>query len=175
MRAIAATAARIVALSNGLAAALVLTIFSAMAVQVVSRYVFNSSVFWADDVAIWGMAWLVMLACVGLCFDWKHIHVPALVNALPVRPRQLTIMLSQALTLGLLVALAWYGFQVVGGTFHRVSPGLGLSTRWFKLAIPFCALLSAIVVAARLAADFFAWRRGDHAHFAGYGQSGSAD
>jgi TRAP-type C4-dicarboxylate transport system permease small subunit len=175
MRAIETIAVRIVALSNGLAAVLVLMIFSAMAVQVVSRYVFNSSVFWADDVAIWGMAWLVMLACVGLCFQWKHIHVPALVNALPAGIREWFIMLSRALTLGLLIALVWYGFDVVSGSFHRVTPGLGWSTRWFKLAIPFCALLSAIVVAARLMTDFSAWRRGDRAHFASYGSSGSVD
>ena len=175
MRALEAIALRIVALSNGLAAALVLMIFSAMAVQVVSRYVFNSSVFWADDVAVWGMAWLVMFACVGLSFEWKHIHVPAIVNALPKGLREWSIMFSRAVSLALLIVLVWYGFQVVGGSFHRVTPGLGWSTRWFKLAIPFCALLSAIVLAARLAADFLAWRRGDLGHFAGYGSSGSVD
>jgi hypothetical protein len=64
---------------------------------------------------------------------------------------------------------------VVSGGFHRVAPGLGLSTRWFKLAVPLCAALSAVVLAARLLQDLLAWSRGDHAHFASYGQSGSVD
>jgi C4-dicarboxylate transporter DctQ subunit len=137
-------------LSNGLAAALVLAIFGVMAAQVVNRYVFNSSFFWADEAAVWGMAWLVMLACAGLCYDWKHIHVPALVVALPRPLREWAIILSRALTFLFLLVLVWYGFQVVSGGFHRVAPGLGLSTRWFKLAVPLCAALSAVVLAARL-------------------------
>jgi TRAP-type C4-dicarboxylate transport system permease small subunit len=110
-----------------------------------------------------------------LCQDWKHIYVPAVMVALPARLRDPLIILSRAVTLGFLLVLAWYGYEVVVNGFHRVAPGLGLSTRWAKLAIPACALLSALVLVVRVAEDFAAWRRGDRRHFDGYGADASVD
>jgi TRAP-type C4-dicarboxylate transport system permease small subunit len=175
MSMIRSAASRLVALCNILAAGIVLVVFAVLTLQVVSRYGFNTSFFWADEVALWGLAWLVMLACIGLCQDWKHIYVPAVLIALPGRLRDPLIILSRTVTLGFLLLLAWYGYDVVANGFHRVAPGLGLSTRWVKLAIPACALLSALVLIVRVAEDVAAWRRGDRRHFDHYGADASVD
>ncbi len=165
----------VVAVCNALAAVIVLVVFAVLTLQVVSRYGFNTSFFWADEVALWGLAWLVMLACVGLCQDWKHLYVPGVVIALPARLRDPLIIVSQLVTLAFLLLLAWYGYEVVMSGFHRVTPGLGLSTRWVKLAIPACALLSALAMLVRIAEDLGAWWRGDRGHFDGYGADASVD
>jgi len=170
-----ALAARVVTAANVLAGAVTVAIFLVMAAQVVSRYVFNVSLFWADELAVWGLAWLVMLACVGLAWDWRHVHVPMVLLALPERVRIPMIMFSKAATVAFLLVLVWYGAEVVYGGFHRTAPGLGLSTRWFKLAVPASAALMSFVLIAAVLRDLAAWRRGDARHFAGYGRDEAAE
>jgi len=170
-----AFAARVVTAANVLAGAITVGIFLVMAAQVVSRYGFNTSLFWADELAVWGLAWLVMLACVGLAWDWRHVHVPMVLLALPERARIPMILLSKAATVAFLLVLVWYGAQVVTGGFHRTAPGLGLSTRWFKLAVPASAALMSFVLVAALLRDLAAWRCGDTRHFRGYGRDEGAE
>lgn len=163
-------AERVVLLADVLAGAVTVGIFAVMAAQVVSRYVFNSSLFWADELAVWGLGWLVMLACIGLAWQGRHVQVPMLLLATPMRVRAPLIVLSRLLTIGFLVLLAWYGWQVFDSGFHRTSPGLGLSTRWLKLAIPVSASLMALVVAIAVAEDVAALRRGDRSRFERWGR-----
>lgn len=163
-------AERIVAVANVLAAAVTVVIFAVMAAQVVSRYGFNSSLFWADELAVWGLGWLVMLACVGLAWQGRHVQVPMLLLATPMRVRAPLIVLSRLLTIGFLLLLAWYGWRVFDAGFHRVSPGLGLSTRWLKLAIPVSAALMSVVLAIAVSLDLAALRRGDTARFERWGR-----
>lgn len=168
-------AERFVAIINLLAGTLIAGIFIVMAIQVVSRYGFNASIFWADDVAVWGLGWLVMLACVGLAWDWRHVHVPMVLLALPRRVRIPLIIFSKTVSIAFLLLLLWYGVQVFMGGFHRTSPGLGLSTRWLKLAIPVSAALMTFVLAIAVARDVAAWRSGKEEHFSGYGRDESPD
>jgi TRAP-type C4-dicarboxylate transport system permease small subunit len=163
-------AERIVLLADVLAGAVTVGIFVVMAAQVVSRYVFNSSLFWADELAVWGLGWLVMLACVGLAWHGRHVQVPMVLLATPLRVRVPLIVLSKVLTVAFLLLLAWYGWQVFDAGFHRRSPGLGISTRWLKLAIPVSASLMALVVAIATAHDLAAWRRGDRSRFERWGR-----
>jgi TRAP-type transport system small permease protein len=168
-------AGRLVTLTDLLAATVTAVIFVVMAAQVVSRYGFNSSLFWADELAVWGLGWLVMLACVGLAWEWRHVHVPMVLLALPLRWRAPMIVFSKVVTLAFLLVLLWYGVQVFMAGFHRTAPGLGLSTRWLKLAIPVSAALMSVVIGLAVLRDLVALRSGDLRHFARYGPEGSAD
>lgn len=166
----ARVAERIVLLADVLAGVVTVGIFVVMAAQVVARYVFNSSLFWADELAVWGLGWLVMLACIGLAWQGRHVQVPMLLLAMPLRVRVPLILLSKLLTIGFLVLLAWYGWQVFDSGFHRTSPGLGISTRWLKLAIPVSASLMALVVAIAVVQDLAGLRRGDRSRFERWGR-----
>jgi C4-dicarboxylate transporter DctQ subunit len=162
---------RLVTVVNVLAAAVTVLIFLGMGAQVIARYVFASSLFWADDFAVWCLAWLVMLGSVSLAWEWRHVHVPMLVKAFPTRVRVPLIILSKAITLVFLVMMVWYGTQVFFGAFHRNAVSLGgISTRWFKLAIPLSMALMAVLVAIAVVRDLVDWRKGNVAAFDGYGR-----
>lgn len=95
--------------------------------------------------------------------------------ALPRRVRIPLIIFSKTVSIAFLLLLLWYGVQVFMGGFHRTSPGLGLSTRWLKLAIPVSAALMTFVLAIAVARDVAAWRSGKEEHFSGYGRDESPD
>lgn len=158
------------AVTNALAAIATALLLAAMGAQIVARYVFNSSLFWVDDFATWSLAWLVMLASIRLAWEWRHVHVPLFVAAIPLPLRVPLIVLSKVATIAFLGLMVWYGIEVVAAGFHRTSPGLGLSTRWFKLAIPASMALMVLVVAVSVGRDVAAWRRGEATAFERYGR-----
>jgi TRAP-type C4-dicarboxylate transport system permease small subunit len=70
-----------------------------------------------------------------------------------------------------LALIVYYGIQVFQARFHRISPTLGLSTRWEKLALPVGAALMLWVGVLQIVLDVRAWLAGDVAHFSSYGDS----
>jgi TRAP-type C4-dicarboxylate transport system permease small subunit len=65
--------------------------------------------------------------------------------------------------------IAYYGVQVVLGTFHRSSQVTGVNTRWIKLAVPIGACLMTLFALQCAAADIRRWRRGEMDYFRDYG------
>lgn len=151
--------------------AMVVAMFVVMLASIVFRYVLNDSLLWSDELLVWGLVWIVLLGSVGVMASWRHVYVPVAVLALPIRARIPVVILSKILTLIFIAMLVYYGMQVFGARFHRVSPTLGLSTRWEKLAVPVGSALMLLVGVLHVVLDVRAWRAGDEAHFSAYGDS----
>jgi TRAP-type C4-dicarboxylate transport system permease small subunit len=118
---------------DGLAAVAVALLIVIMLAQVVSRYVFSSSLEWADELALLAMIWAVLIGAVGVTRRSEHIHVSVFYNKLP-RPLRITaIILARLLTIAAFLALAWYAYHVLANGFHRRSTVTGLSVWWGKL------------------------------------------
>ena len=67
--------------------------------------------------------------------------------------------------------IVYYGIEVFASRFHRISASLEISSRWEKLSMPVGAALMLWVGILQIALDIRAWRTGDLAHFAAYGDS----
>jgi TRAP-type C4-dicarboxylate transport system permease small subunit len=147
------------------------TIFAVMLAQVYFRYVVNSSLLWSEELAVWCLAWLVFIGAVGLVRDWRHVHVPLGLLALPVRVRMPAIILSKVLSILFLAMLVYYGVAVFNAGISRISPVLGISSKWAKLAIPIGAGLMLVLATSSAVADCRAWLAGRREHFAAYGRS----
>ncbi|MGC9371504.1 MAG: TRAP transporter small permease [Paracoccaceae bacterium] len=96
-------------------------------VNVVMRYVFNSSLIWGLEVTLVLFAWLVLF---GISYAFKvtaHLGVDAVVNAVAPRPRRVLSLLAVAACLvyaGLLMKGAW--------DYWAPFAGLDATTgRWF--------------------------------------------
>lgn len=161
----------IVRTADALTIAVMVAVFAVMVVGVVFRYGLNASLIWSDDFLIWGLVWIVMLGSVGVLASWRHVYVPVAVLALPLRARIPVLILSKLLTIAFLVFVVVVGFSVFNGTFHRTSLGLGLSTRWMKLALPVGAGLMCVVGVIQVWTDVRAWLRNDVEHFSNYGDA----
>ena len=124
---------------------LTLLVLLVMLAQVFFRYVLNSSLQWSEELAVWGMVWMVFVGSVLLVRRSEHISITTLVRLVPSPARPYLIIFNKAAMLVFLVIIGYYGVEVFGGTFHARSPSIGLSTRWIKLAIPTGAVLMAVV------------------------------
>ncbi|MDW4496738.1 TRAP transporter small permease [Sulfitobacter sp. D35] len=96
-------------------------------VNVVMRYVFNSSIIWSLEVVATLFAWLVIF---GISYGVKkttHLGVDALTNVLPDRPRRIAAILAA----GICVI---YALLLMKGAWDYWAPFAGLdvtSGRWF--------------------------------------------
>ena len=146
---------------------LTLLVLLVMLAQVFFRYVLNSSLQWSEELAVWGMVWMVFVGSVLLVRRSEHISITTLVRLAPLRVRPYLVVFNKAAGLVFLVIVGYYGFEVFGGTFHAKSPSIGLSTRWIKLAIPVGAVLMAVVAVHAIADDL---RRLANRDFASFGE-----
>lgn len=135
------------------AAVIVAAVFSVMLIQIWFRYVLNSSLLWSEEIALFGLIWMVFFGAVALMRDWAHVNIPVFVMILPPLPRAVAVIAAKSVTLLFLIFLVWNGFDVFGASFQRMSPMLGISTKWAKLAIPVGALLMAVLVICLIAND----------------------
>jgi C4-dicarboxylate transporter DctQ subunit len=96
-------------------------------VNVVLRYVFNSSLIWGLEVTLILFAWLVLL---GMSYAVKvtaHLGVDAVINMLPLRPRKAMALLAAALCV-------LYAVLLLKGAWDYWAPFAGLNQtggRWF--------------------------------------------
>ena len=75
--------------------------------NVISRYVFNSALLWADEITVFAMmvlAWLGAVAC-----GWRNadIRMDILSNRMPRRLQHLNHILQQAIIAALCLWVAW--------------------------------------------------------------------
>ena len=146
---------------------LTLLVFVVMLGQVIFRYVLNSSLQWSEELAVWGMVWMVFIGSVLLMRRWEHISITTLVRYAPLKVRPFLVIFNKAAALVFLVIVGYYGIEVFAGSFHAKSPSIGLSTRWIKLAIPTGAVLMAVVAAYAIADDLRRLIRRDFESFGG--------
>ena len=96
-------------------------------VNVVLRYVFNSSLIWGLEVTLILFAWLVLL---GVSYGVKvtaHLGVDALTNLLPEGPRRVLVLIAAAICI-------IYTFLLLKGAWDYWAPYAALdrtSGRWF--------------------------------------------
>ena len=146
---------------------LTLLVFIVMLGQVIFRYVLNSSLQWSEELAVWGMVWMVFIGSVLLMRRWEHISITTLVRYAPLTVRPLLVVFNKMAAFAFLVIVGYYGIEVFAGSFHAKSPSIGLSTRWIKLAIPTGAVLMAVVAAYAIADDLRRLIRRDFESFGG--------
>lgn len=126
-------------------AILMATITLVLVADVAGRYIFNSPIMWAPELAVFAFVWLVYLGAVDVSLCRSHIAVDALTDLLPGRVQAAITAVVQLLTVALLTYLAWYGLQYfLNGNFTSL-PTLGISQRYTELAIPVGATGMALV------------------------------
>ncbi len=100
-------------------------------VNVILRYVFNSSLIWGLEVVLILFAWLVLF---GVSYGVKvnaHLGVDALTNLMPRRPRRLVALIAGALCIT-------YAFLMLKGAWDYWAPFAELpptTGRWFPTGI----------------------------------------
>jgi TRAP-type C4-dicarboxylate transport system permease small subunit len=112
--------------------------------NVVSRYLFNHSLVWVEELTQYQMIWIAWLGAGLALREGRHVAVDLLEDALPEGARRILRGAIALTMLAFLLALGWYGTQIVAFSWNQETPMLGIRTGIPYLGIPIGALLCAL-------------------------------
>ena len=146
-----------------------LTMMSAIViVQVFSRYIFNFSFVWAEELVRYMMIWMVMIGSALVQIKNEHIRIDFFPILAGPRGRRIMEIFFRLCTLALLAIITYKGFKV--SYFNRLfeSSGLRINMVWPTLAIPLGAILIGSYTLVGLVTDgiqLFTWPKERLAEF----------
>jgi TRAP-type C4-dicarboxylate transport system permease small subunit len=118
-------------------AVMVLLVF----MNVVSRYIFNHSIIWAEEVSQYLMVWVAFLGAGLALRQGRHVAVEMLQDRLPPTARRMTRHLVALLLIVFMGILTVLGFQFAHFAWDQETPVLNIPLGIPYLAVPIGALL----------------------------------
>jgi TRAP-type C4-dicarboxylate transport system permease small subunit len=119
-------------------------------VQVVLRYVFGSSFFWAEEVILFAFTWIIFLAAAVNLERGAHFGVDVLVNVFPRMGRQIVQALMQLGIGVILCVFVWVGFRFAVGAWVQESDILRVPKSVLYISLPLAACLMLLAVVRNL-------------------------
>lgn len=116
--------------------ALMATMALLVFVNVVSRYVFNYSIIWVEELTQYQMIWIAYLGAGLALREGRHVAVDTLQDLLPARLQRLVRLLIWSAIAVFLVTLTILGFQIAAFTWNQETPVMNVPTGLPYLAIP---------------------------------------
>lgn len=86
-------------------------------IQVIMRYVFQSSLTWSEEMARYMFVWLVYFSVSYTARREKHIRIDAAINIYPKKMRPYIELVSEIIVLGFAIFIAITGMTV----FHKIA------------------------------------------------------
>jgi TRAP-type C4-dicarboxylate transport system permease small subunit len=119
-----------------LTSAILVALLLIVLAQIVSRYVFNSSLSWTEEAARYLMIWGVLLGA-GLAYlNGYLISIELFVSRFPAPLRRVVRVVNKLLSLFFTGILTVYGVNLCIMGAQMESPALEISYLWIYLAVP---------------------------------------
>lgn len=111
--------------------------------QVVCRYVFNITLFWAEEVVIYSIIWMSFVAASMGVHLRAHICVDVLNRIVPPAANKWLLIITSLLGITFSGYLTYYGYKLFSVTLDRgmLSPALRIPMAWIYLPIWVTGLL----------------------------------
>jgi len=109
-----------------------------MVAQVVFRYAFNDSLYWAEEVARYALVWSSMIGAAVAYRHGSHVAVTDVVKRLPDWVQQQVVRAVHVLVFAFGSFLLWQGWMLTMRNFarHQLSTSLEIEIAWIYLSIP---------------------------------------
>lgn len=120
-----------------------------MAAQVIFRYAFNDSLFWAEEVARYALIWSSMIGAAVAYRHGSHVAVTDVVKRLPQGLQRQLVRVVHALVFAFGAFLLWQGWMLTMRNFerHQLSTSLEIEIAWIYLSIPLSGALMMVAAA----------------------------
>ncbi|EAR53156.1 C4-dicarboxylate transport system permease small protein [Oceanicola granulosus HTCC2516] len=122
--------------------------------QVGGRYVFGSSLRWAEEVMRYGMVWVMMLGGTAAIYHGEHMAVDAVVDAVPRRFAHLLRSLLYGIGAVFIGLLVWYGWPAALANLRQSAAASGISMIYPYMALPVGGLLMILQIVLCFFAGF---------------------
>ena len=119
--------------------------------QVVLRYAFDTSLFWAEEVILFLFTWLIFLAATVNLERGSHFGVDVLVRLLPRTGRLVIEAVVQCGIAAILGVFVWHGFRFAMGAWIQESDILRVPKTLVYISLPLSACVMLLVVFRNLA------------------------
>lgn len=103
--------------------------------SVVARYVFDSPLYWLEEVSGLLMIWIVMVGAVVTERDRQHLTIPMLTDRLPRRLNAAVEVAVTALSVVVLAYVGWLGWRLALGASGKLTDVLQISWFWIDVAV----------------------------------------
>jgi TRAP-type transport system small permease protein len=128
--------------------------------NVVARYVFNSAITWAEEVARFLFVWLTFVGASFGLMKGLHLGMDMLVVRLTPRIRSLVAFANALVTLAFLGVWMVGGVHLIEANLDYMSPATGFSMGLVYMIGPLAAILMTFETIGRLAGTIKTMRRG---------------
>lgn len=115
-----------------------------VALQLVLRFFFSTSILQIEDIVKFSFSWLIFMGVAALFKNDEHIAVTALVDALPKKAGNFLYMLQRVLTFLFLVALTVVGVQFAITGLNSIGSQLMIPMFWIYISVPLAALFGVL-------------------------------
>lgn len=123
-------------------------------VNVVARYVFDSSIIASEELARYTFVWASFLGAVFVLNEDGHIGVDLVVKKLPPALRRIVLVFANVCMLALAGICTWYGYILSESNFGWPSPSTGISYGLVSLIIPISFAAMFVIVLRKTVAQF---------------------
>jgi len=135
-------------------------IISLTCLQVITRYAFNFSLIWSEELVRFLVIWMCMISAPVLSYDDSHMVINSLVQRLPVALQFILYTLRQILICVFSVWSAIGSFRLLKAAAGTYSGALNISFALWRGAGTVGLLLVAVFTCLRYAHDFSRFRHG---------------
>lgn len=130
-----------VAVNRWIVIAMMAVMATLVFMNVVSRYIFNHSIIWAEEVSQYLMIWVAFLGAGLALRQGRHVAIEILQDRLPSTARRMTRHLVALLLIVFMGVLIVLGFQFARFAWDQETPVLNIPLGIPYMAVPIGALL----------------------------------
>lgn len=125
----------LVVIGNGL---MLLLVFA----QVITRYVFNYTPYFGEELARYLFVWVVFLSLPLVARYGGHMCIETLTSRVKGATLKFLNILADIFTIVFMGIMVWCGIQMVIRTNYQTSPAMMIPMSWVYVVIPFgCAVM----------------------------------
>lgn len=104
--------------------------------NIFSRYLFNTPIYWAEEVATSLFIWTVFVGSAYAYRNHSHLGVDILVKMLPGKSKKVTQFIVSIIEIAVLAMLTYVSAQYVRNSWNRVTDVLMMPRWYFSIAVP---------------------------------------
>ncbi|GAA5158369.1 TRAP transporter small permease [Viridibacterium curvum] len=122
----------------------IVVMVAVVAIQVALRYLFNSSINWADELARLCFVWSIFTAIPLGLKGGAHIGIEMLVVRFPAHLRSATARLVALLGAAMLLLVAWESAVMAWDQWDELMASMPASAAWFIVPLAVCGVHGAL-------------------------------
>lgn len=110
-----------------------------VALQMILRFFFTTSILQIEDIVKFSFSWLIFMGVAALFKNDEHIAVTALVDALPKKAGHFMYLVQRVLTFVFLIGMLTIGIRFAVTGLNSIGSQLMIPLFWIYISIPLAA------------------------------------